>query len=146
MDWNMCCVCQKNSRESLKCPLNVNGRGDKLESYSTFIDNVSTFRAYNALPVALNFGEHSTISDLVNNKALWHKSFHNKFSSNKVERLMKKRGKDETRETGGYVVKRNRDSEWKRWLTYFVRKKVVNSMNLELLWQTSICNVSRAQI
>jgi len=59
---------------------------------------------------------------------------------------MKKRGKDETRETGGYVVKRNRDSEWKRWLTYFVRKKVVNSMNLELLWQTSICNVSRAQI
>jgi len=63
----MCCVCQKNSSESLKCPLNVNGRGGP---YSTFIDNVSTFRAYNALPVALNFGEHSTISDLVNNKAL----------------------------------------------------------------------------
>jgi len=44
----------------LKCPLNVNGRGDKLEPYSTFIDNVSRFRTYNALLVALNFGEGTT--------------------------------------------------------------------------------------
>jgi len=34
-------------------------------------------------------------------KALWHKSSHNKFSKDKVERMMRKREKDETRETGG---------------------------------------------
>ena len=136
----MCCICQKNTSESLKCPLNVNGRGDKLEPYSTFLDNVSMFRAYNALPVALNFGEHTTTSDLVHNRALWHKSCHHKFSKDKLERLMRKRDKEETRETGEYAVKRNRNSQWKRWLAYFASKKVETCMSLELLRQTSLCD------
>jgi len=57
-----------------------------------------------------------------------------------VEKMMRKRKKDETRETSGYVVKGINDSKWKRWFAYFVRKEVVNSMNLELLRLTSLCD------
>jgi len=61
----MCCICQKNSSEPLKCPLNVNREGDiKLGPYNTFLRNVNTFITYNALPVTLNFGEDTTSSDL----------------------------------------------------------------------------------
>ena len=45
--------------------------------------------------MAPNFGEDTTTSDLVNNKSTM---AHNK---DKVERMMRKREKDETRETGG---------------------------------------------
>ena len=38
----------------------MEGGGDKLEPYSTFLHNVITFRTYNALPVTLNFGEDIT--------------------------------------------------------------------------------------
>jgi len=55
-----------------------------------------------------------------------------------VEKMMRKRKKDNTRETGGYVVKGINNSKWKRWFAYFVRKEVVNSMNLELLRLTSL--------
>ena len=92
----MCCICQKNSREPLKCPLNVNGRGDKLEPYSTFLRHVVTFTTHNALPVTLNFGEDTTASDLGYNKAVWHILCHNKFSKDKIERLMRKRNKEQT--------------------------------------------------
>jgi len=42
-----------------------------------------------------------------------------------VEKMMRKREKDEITEEIDY-------SDWKRWFAYFARKKVVNSMNLEL--------------
>ena len=107
----------------MKCPLNVNGRGDKSQPYSTFICNVSTFRAYNALPVAFNFGEDTTTSHLVNNKALWHKSCHNKFSKDKIERLMSKRDKEEASKTGGYVVKQNRRQSMEKMACLFCQQE-----------------------
>ena len=108
MDWNMCSICQKNTFEPVKCPLNVNGTGDKSQPYSTFLLNVNTLRALNSLPVALKFAEDSTTSDLVHNKALWHKSCHQKFSKDKIERAVKKREKEETKDVNECGVKRNR--------------------------------------
>ena len=123
MDWTLCCICQKNSSEPLKCPLNVNGGGDKLEVYSTFLRNVITFRTYKALPMSLNFGEDMTASDLGYNKASWHKSCHNKFGKDKIERLMRKRNKEETTETGECVVKRNRRQSVEKMACLFCQQQ-----------------------
>ena len=79
MDWSMCFICQKKTSEPLKCPLNTRGNRDNSEIYSSFLNNVSTFRTLSTLPIALNFGEDMTACELVQNQAAWHKSCHNKF-------------------------------------------------------------------
>jgi len=44
-----------------------------------------------------NSGSAPDLTYLVDNKGLWQKSCHNKFSKDKVERMMRKREKEETR-------------------------------------------------
>jgi len=87
----MCCICQRITTEPLKCPLNVKGSGDKSEVYNSFFNNVSTFRGLSVLPIVLNFREDMTVSELVQNQAVWHKSFHIKFNNDKVDRAIEKR-------------------------------------------------------
>ena len=66
----MCYICQKKISEPLAKMTKVNK--DNLEIYSSFLNNVSTFRALGILPVALNFGEDMTACELVQNQAAWH--------------------------------------------------------------------------
>ena len=66
---SMCFICQKKISEPLKCPLNTKANRDNSEIYSSFLNNVSTFRALGTLSVALNFGEDMTACELVQNQA-----------------------------------------------------------------------------
>jgi len=73
--------------------------------------------------MTLNFGEDTTASDLGCNKALWHKLCHNKFSKDKIERLMRKRNKEET---GEYLVKRNRRQSIEKMACLFCQQQGEN--------------------
>jgi len=56
----------------------------------------------------LNFGEDMTVSGLIQNQAVWHKSCHIKFNNDKVDRALRKRDRDETAEISESGMKRNR--------------------------------------
>ena len=55
------------------------------DAYKNFISNVREFKVIDSLPVAVYFGE-VTVSDLINNRAVWHKSCHVKFNNTKLIR------------------------------------------------------------
>ena len=69
------------------------------KSYETFLLAVSSFRKLNALPCPILFPETSTVSDFVQNRAIWHKSCHRKFSSDKVRRVQLKKDNFESAES-----------------------------------------------
>ena len=65
MDWKLCLICQKATKEVLKCPLNASGSVNLLTPYETFLERSTTFRELNRLPVHLgHLGENVTIEDL----------------------------------------------------------------------------------
>ena len=70
MDSSMCLICQLDTTEPLKCPLNKKGALNKAAPYSSFLDSVNSFRALGMLPVALNFQEDITVDELVENQAV----------------------------------------------------------------------------
>ena len=66
---------QRITTEPIKCPFNAKGSEYKLEAYNSYLNNVSIFGGLSALPIVFNFGEDMTVSELVQNQAVWHKSF-----------------------------------------------------------------------
>ena len=97
MDWSACVICQKNTAEDLRCPLNrVGGSAEKnVEAYKVFLNNVSRLRALNSLPRPILFDEGTTPADFVQNQAKWHKSCHKDFSNFLVERAERKRDSED---------------------------------------------------
>ena len=93
------------SKKPLKCPLKAEGTRDKTESYGSFLNNVHTFRGMDMLPVVLDFGEHVTVDDLVQNRGAWHKSCYVKFSKEKLERVIKKRSRHDSAEYSSFEKK-----------------------------------------
>ena len=92
MDWELCVVCQQPSNESLKCPLNGPGSADKSGPYQSFLSRVCTFRTLDVLPMPLShFTEQITVDDMVSNEAKWHKSCHNKFGHDRLDRARKRK-------------------------------------------------------
>ena len=95
MDWDLCLICQKATKETIKCPLNALGCADLTTSYESFLKRVAMFRKLNRLPVPLeHLKEESTAQDFVENKASWHKSCHKKFDQDKLERARKRVGNE----------------------------------------------------
>ena len=60
-------ICQEKNIDLHKSSLNTQASGDKSEPYSSFLNNVNTFRALDTLPVTLNIGKHISVADLVQN-------------------------------------------------------------------------------
>lgn len=87
MDWNQCIICQKKTKEVLKCPLNAHG---KSKAYENFLTCVHGFRELEQLPVPLMFGEDMDVNQLVTKQGKWHKSCYLKFNENKLQRAGKK--------------------------------------------------------
>jgi hypothetical protein len=110
MDWQACFICQQRTTEGLKCPLNAAGPGDKSQPYRHFLNTVSEFRKLNRLPVTLHFEEATTVEDLVNHQARWHKSCYGKFNKCKLGRAQRKRDLEEAGPSSqGVEEKRRRD-------------------------------------
>ena len=93
--WNRCIICQKTTKEELRCPLRASGDGaDPKLVYGSFIQNVSEFIALNTLPVPLSLALDIDADNLFEKEASWHKSCHLLFSTSKLnktkERLSRK--------------------------------------------------------
>ena len=89
----------------------------------------------------LNFGQDTSSFDLDYSKASWHKSCHNKFGTDNIERLMRKRNKEETTETDEYVVKRNLRQSMEKMACLFCQQQGGNLRTLEAaksVWQMVI--------
>ncbi len=60
LNWKECIICQKDTSEPLKCPLESHDPGGKTNAYSSFLANVQQFRDINALPTSISFGSDVT--------------------------------------------------------------------------------------
>ena len=62
LDWNKCIICQQETVEPLKCPLQGPGTSeDKIEAYRSFLANVEQFQSIGALPTNVYFENESMI-------------------------------------------------------------------------------------
>ena len=104
LNWDHCIICQKDTAELLRCPLRGPG-GDQTDAYSSFLTNVEQFRAINALPTELFFGDDATASTFASNSASWHKSCYLKYNNATLARAKKKHSPDKS--GGEKRMKRN---------------------------------------
>ena len=66
MDWRQCIICQQQTHEVLRCPLNLGGDDDnKSKVYASSLKNVSEFKRLNQLPVPIMFGGDIDVEKLV---------------------------------------------------------------------------------
>ncbi len=87
--WSRCVICQQESAEPLKCPLeSLRTSGETF--YSSFLENVEVFRSIEALPTDIYFGE-VTADDFKQHHASWHKSCHLKYSNSKLKKAQKRK-------------------------------------------------------
>ena len=68
--------------EDLRCPLR-----NCSDVYSAFLSNVEEFRKLDSLPVSVNFGNQGTVECFTQNKASWHKQWHQKFNCSMLQRV-----------------------------------------------------------
>ena len=79
-NWNMCLICQQETTEPLKCPLQNQGTGDdKTEAYRYFLANVQPCLAISALPTNISFGNIGGAAFSSAHRISWHKSCHLKY-------------------------------------------------------------------
>ena len=94
MDWNLCIICQKKTREPLQCPA-MSKRKDVGASYASFAKNLEEFHKIGSVPGHLNVEElnqgQGIEHSLKERKALWHKTCRNSFSNANLERAKKRR-------------------------------------------------------
>uniref|UniRef100_UPI00358EDFCA uncharacterized protein n=1 Tax=Myxine glutinosa TaxID=7769 RepID=UPI00358EDFCA len=105
-NWSRCIICQKDKDEPLKCPMKSLNKGiDGAGAYKSFLLIVEAFRAIDALPTELYFGEE-TADSFASHAASWHKSCHLKFSNSKIERARKRKMKDSSDAVSKKPIKR----------------------------------------
>ena len=78
LSWDRCIICQRETKEDLKCPLRTNGNIQGASKvYDLFLNEYfRRFKKLDALPaIDVSIGDLSTDS-LIENKASWYKSFH----------------------------------------------------------------------
>lgn len=88
--WEQCIICQKNTKEALRCPKKA--YSFDANTYKVFLDSVLEFKTLDSLPVQPCFDiDNITADELVQNEAKWHKSCHIKFALSKLQKA-KERG------------------------------------------------------
>ena len=99
--------------------------GEKTEAYVSFsfMDNVSAFRNLGrSLPARLYFDEDLTVQNLVQNKAVWHKSCRVKISKEQLERARNKRKKRNEEEPSSSKEKRTQHQPLDKEACLFCQK------------------------
>ncbi len=90
LNWNLCIICQKETTEPVKRPLESHNQSGKADAYTSFLTNIQHFRDLDTLPASICFGSEVTAADFEAHSACWHKSCQKKFSNSKLERAKKK--------------------------------------------------------
>ena len=93
-NWNRCIICQEDTSEPLRCPLQSPGASyDKvIKIYESFLMNVKQFQDVNALPTNIYFKYDQSATDFVHHQASWHKSCYLKYNNTKLAQAKKRRG------------------------------------------------------
>jgi hypothetical protein len=107
-DWALCIICQTSTSEDLRCPKDRK-HSDFLLVYNTFLKNIKLFKELKSDHLPAGFIYDKTADYLSEKSASWHHSCHVKFAESKLERLVKKRKKEQTNEVE--VVRKCRRSE-----------------------------------
>eukprot|EP00733_Pompholyxophrys_punicea_P000333 Pompholyxophrys_punicea_v1_NODE_82_length_3700_cov_3.100110.p2 type:complete len:114 gc:universal NODE_82_length_3700_cov_3.100110:3657-3316(-) len=89
-----CCLCQKKGdTKDLKCPLDSKANNSE-QSYLQLCEQIEKLKQENCLALVLGFTPQwlleKTITDFIENRAMWHKSCRLKFSWSKVSRVIPK--------------------------------------------------------
>ena len=94
LDWDKCIICQQETVEPLKCPLQLQGPGTsediKIEAYRSFLANVEQFQSIVALPTNIYF-ENESPDNFSAHRASWHKSCHLKYNNSKLKKSNEKK-------------------------------------------------------
>ena len=94
INWELCFLCQEEKDDHLQCP--VNAKGHKC-GYKYLATNLLEFKKLNSLPININLeklDEGSGIAEtLRSHHAMYHKSCYLKYTSSKVQRLLKRRSR-----------------------------------------------------
>ena len=97
VNWELCVVCQQQTKESLQCPAKSKRR-DYGAGYISFARNVKIFQHLKLLPSSFNIDcidDGSGMEEtLLKRKASWHKSCRDLFSNTKLERAQKRKQAD----------------------------------------------------
>ena len=92
LDWNRCIICQQDTSEPLKCPMQSPGVSyDKMvDVYESFLSNVREFQDISALPTNIFFQNDQSAADFATHHASWHKSCHLKYNNSKLVKAKKR--------------------------------------------------------
>ena len=101
MNWKLCIICQKRTREPLQCPA-MSKRKDVRASYASFARNLEEFHEIGSVRGHLNVEElnqgQGIEHSLKERKALWHKTRRNRFSNANLEHAKKRKHHRENEE------------------------------------------------
>ena len=100
-DWELCCLCQEESRRDLRCPYNKECHH---KAYGTLENDLKNFVANDVpLPLGVNLeclDDGSGIAQtLLKNKAKYHNGCRSLFRCNMMERELNKRKQEDNKET-----------------------------------------------
>ena len=86
LNWEECVICQKATKEVLKCPLYslVPNSIRNTTDYTNFLENVEEFHNIGDLPMEIS--SDVTLDNLIQNRGSWRKSCHLKFTKSKLEK------------------------------------------------------------
>ena len=94
LEWSLCILCQKLTKESLQCPVRSK-RLDLGAGYKSMAENLQGFFAIGALPFDVKQNQLDDGSGLFNtlskHEASWHKSCKDKINSTKLKRAEKRK-------------------------------------------------------
>ena len=92
IDWNKCFICQEDSAEILRCPLNSKSSNAQ-ESYSNLAERIHKYRCFKELPGQMsleNLEDGAELGQsLLEHGAKHHKKCYEMFSNVKLERMAK---------------------------------------------------------
>ena len=93
-NWNRCIICQEDTSEPLRCPLQSPGASyvKVIKIYESFLMNVKQFQDISALPTNIYFKYDQSATDFVDYQASWHKSCYLKYNNTKLAQAKKRRG------------------------------------------------------
>ena len=92
-DWELCIICQKNSKEKLQCPANEGHlRPDIGSGYVTLANNLREVSLLGVVtPLTKSFGINNLDRILYCNKGKWHKSCNLKYNTSTLNRSQKRK-------------------------------------------------------
>ncbi|XP_046864330.1 uncharacterized protein LOC124458339 [Xenia sp. Carnegie-2017] len=99
LNWNLCALCQKDTKEKILCPEKASNTLLAGSSYKTIAENLKEFEKLDSLPINIPL---SSLDDgrgientLRNHRASWHKSCYNKCNTLKLQRAQKRKSEEE---------------------------------------------------